>query len=204
MRKLLYLAAIAAAACTATAANATTFAGTFNVTSDQDGGQNGGLIVNTDPSSGSVGFNLTAPGSTTIDLFDIYTPEGALNLDDLQNEPISVAFDFSQPTNFSGSVGGTTTTTFTFFGFVDQGSVHWNNPGTLNFGNGGVLQISLNDANFGQHFVGGFSQNSADIYATFNLVSDSVPEPASWALMIGGFGMAGGMLRRRRTAAVAA
>ncbi len=30
-----------------------------------------------------------------------------------------------------------------------------------------------------------------------------VPEPASWALMIGGFGMAGGMLRRRRTAVAA-
>jgi hypothetical protein len=31
----------------------------------------------------------------------------------------------------------------------------------------------------------------------------AVPEPASWALMIGGFGMAGGMLRRRRTAVAA-
>ncbi|MFI4966753.1 MAG: PEPxxWA-CTERM sorting domain-containing protein [Caulobacterales bacterium] len=27
----------------------------------------------------------------------------------------------------------------------------------------------------------------------------AVPEPASWALMIGGFGMVGGLLRRRRT-----
>jgi hypothetical protein len=31
-----------------------------------------------------------------------------------------------------------------------------------------------------------------------------VPEPASWALMIAGFGLAGAQLRRRRTAAVAA
>ena len=30
----------------------------------------------------------------------------------------------------------------------------------------------------------------------------AVPEPATWALMIGGFGMAGAMLRRRRSAAV--
>jgi hypothetical protein len=34
-------------------------------------------------------------------------------------------------------------------------------------------------------------------------VSGAVPEPASWALMIGGFGMAGAMLRRRRSLATA-
>ena len=32
----------------------------------------------------------------------------------------------------------------------------------------------------------------------------AVPEPATWAMMIGGMGIAGGALRRRRTAAVAA
>jgi hypothetical protein len=32
----------------------------------------------------------------------------------------------------------------------------------------------------------------------------AAPEPATWALMIGGFGMAGAALRRRRTSAVAA
>ncbi|RYY35001.1 MAG: PEP-CTERM sorting domain-containing protein [Sphingomonadales bacterium] len=33
----------------------------------------------------------------------------------------------------------------------------------------------------------------------FTQVTGAVPEPASWALMIGGFGIAGGALRRRAT-----
>jgi hypothetical protein len=31
-------------------------------------------------------------------------------------------------------------------------------------------------------------------------VNGAVPEPASWAMMIGGFGMVGAAMRRRRTA----
>ncbi len=34
-------------------------------------------------------------------------------------------------------------------------------------------------------------------------ITTEVPEPATWAMMIGGFGLAGGMLRRRRNAATA-
>lgn len=33
----------------------------------------------------------------------------------------------------------------------------------------------------------------------FTLASATVPEPASWALMIGGFGMTGIAMRRRKT-----
>jgi len=36
-----------------------------------------------------------------------------------------------------------------------------------------------------------------------SVTSGAVPEPATWALMIGGFGMAGAMLRRRRLVPVA-
>lgn len=52
-------------------------------------------------------------------------------------------------------------------------------------------------------------KNWNDIYATFGAAgyvveySGAVPEPATWALMIGGFGLMGASLRRRRTAGAA-
>ena len=46
--------------------------------------------------------------------------------------------------------------------------------------------------------------NSTGIAYEFdNIATAGAPEPASWALMIGGFGLAGAALRRRRTAVTA-
>lgn len=42
------------------------------------------------------------------------------------------------------------------------------------------------------------SQEDSRIYLTPTALSVAVPEPASWALMIGGFGLVGAVLRRRR------
>lgn len=54
----------------------------------------------------------------------------------------------------------------------------------------------------------GFSGFTPAIYSvtgdTQGFVTGGVPEPAAWTLMIGGFGMAGAMLRRRRRTAAAA
>jgi hypothetical protein len=193
----------------ATTANATQFIGTFDVTANQDGGPTGGLVVNTTPDNGPIngagGFTLTQGHSTTFKLFDIFTPEGSVNLDDLQDKTITVTFTFSQPTGFGGIVEGATDA-FSFFGIFQNGHVQWNNPTDFYFGTGGDLRVSLSNEEFNGGF-GGLNGPVGTVDATFKLVHDSVggvPEPASWALMIGGFGMAGGMLRRRReTAAVA-
>jgi hypothetical protein len=47
-------------------------------------------------------------------------------------------------------------------------------------------------------------ESDANVESTLVATAGGVPEPASWALMIGGFGMAGAALRRRRVVAVAA
>ncbi|WP_293902880.1 FxDxF family PEP-CTERM protein [Phenylobacterium sp.] len=44
----------------------------------------------------------------------------------------------------------------------------------------------------------GSGKNAASYSGTLNLATAVIPEPATWALMIAGFGGAGGMLRTRR------
>jgi hypothetical protein len=56
--------------------------------------------------------------------------------------------------------------------------------------NTGTLRLYYWDSNFGD--------NTGNISAN---ITAAIPEPASWALMIGGFGMAGAMLRRHRSLA---
>jgi hypothetical protein len=45
--------------------------------------------------------------------------------------------------------------------------------------------------------------NFADLSASYNFAVAAVPEPATWAMMIGGFGFIGGALRSRRRSTVA-
>lgn len=95
--------------------------------------------------------------------------------------------------------------------------VNWDGPVVLNFGTGGKLQVSLSDATFNQldttwdllnlnHDLNEGPVYGASVNATFKLLAldtgaGAVPEPATWGMMIMGFGLAGATLRRRRTAA---
>jgi hypothetical protein len=51
----------------------------------------------------------------------------------------------------------------------------------------------------GSPFTGGGAANVGLIEIVDNVVIAAVPEPASWAMMIAGFGLVGGALRRRET-----
>jgi len=167
-------------------------------------------------------IDLGAKNDQTFKLFNISTPEASVNSDDLAPVPIEVTFNFSSPSPNSGptTVGGDTEGNLVLFGIFQDGSVTWNNTGVFNwtapgFTNPGVMDITLSNGTFNGGLFGlsGGSKDGTTVDATFDWKNDpngvaglagGVPEPASWALMIGGFGMAGGMLRRRRTAAAVA
>jgi hypothetical protein len=59
------------------------------------------------------------------------------------------------------------------------------------------LQLGLNDDIFSDN------SGSLSIQVDGSTAPGGVPEPATWALMLGGFGLAGAALRRRRQAAAA-
>ncbi|HKP79264.1 MAG TPA: PEPxxWA-CTERM sorting domain-containing protein [Phenylobacterium sp.] len=70
-------------------------------------------------------------------------------------------------------------------GYVGQ-SWNWGTRINFDFGGYNVKQVVLN--------------SGSNSFEVDNFAAAAVPEPATWALMISGFGGAGAMLRRRRTA----
>ena len=77
-------------------------------------------------------------------------------------------------------------------------------PGTpggfVPFGATNVLLHAGDIIDYGVNNAGNFSNDSTGLSLTFT----SVPEPAMWAIMLVGFGVVGGALRRRSVAAVGA
>lgn len=65
-----------------------------------------------------------------------------------------------------------------------------------------VYSVNLDTGRY-QEFWFGNNNDSADGYRLRSVSVAAVPEPTTWALMIGGFGLAGAALRRRRRSALA-
>jgi PEP-CTERM motif len=108
--------------------------------------------------------------------------------------------------NDSGTVVGTANGQ----SFVDAGGTYTlltlPGPGFDPNNNQGVDSINDSGLIGGSYYSGsGFNfQYTAFIASPFVQTGPGVPEPATWSLLIGGFGLTGAALRRRRRAAVAA
>jgi hypothetical protein len=148
------------------------------------------------------------------DLFKIYTDEETVNADDQATQAISLKFTFDAPLNNDGpiTIGGGTYG-YTFYGIYQKGVLTWDNGGEalLTWGHGepglldpGRMTITVNGGTFNEGLFGltEGKKKGLKVGAEFHWDNDptfgAVPEPATWALMIGGFGMAGATLRRRR------
>ncbi len=66
-----------------------------------------------------------------------------------------------------------------------------------------VYKVTLNTDRYKEFWFGN-NNDSADGYRLDSISVAAVPEPATWALMISGFGLAGASLRRRRAAGATA
>lgn len=140
------------------------------------------------------GFEAGAPVSVasgkftyTYDNASFITPPAAVTVSDF-NLP------YSGTALFSFNKGNDVLVTGTNIGFVN----YTVSPGTPGFGfflqhPGGTPQIGS--------FV--YSAGTGTIFhsSRVNIVDlDAVPEPATWAMMLAGFGMVGGLVRRRSNA----
>ena len=213
IRKLIATVTAAAVASTLTAgvAHAVSFGGTYNV---QAHDSDPGLVIQVGPQSGSFAFDLNNPGDTAwVNLFDIWTNEGDVGGDDIIAQSITVDFDFTLPTSFGGTVTGETVGEsdwgweWIFLVNKQSGNLTWlTSPLELEFGNGGLLSVALNDATFNKGLYGldeGYA-DGATVKAKFKLLEapTPVPVPAALPLLASALGCLGllGWTRRRAVA----
>jgi hypothetical protein len=165
-----------------------------SVTANPAHPDNAGLEINTQVNSGIAGldFSLTDGGTITFPFFDIWTPEGSIQGDDLTPVPISATLNFSLPSigaNLSGvTFGGSIV-------IVQWGKVEWGSPVIVTTGDR-EFEVSLSDEIFNLG-VFGLGKHGATVNATVRQISSRVPDIANtFALFMAGLvGLA--VLRRR-------
>jgi len=150
---------------------------------------------------GSSNFTATAGAGGTF--------AGAFKNQGIGSGTFSDVFTFTLPTNGLGS--GTVTTSVTDLGSVndlDFTSVTINDiAAQITKTAGGAFEVAfINNVpiiagQLNRLVVNGVSRGNGAYggQATFTPVTSAVPEPATWAMMIMGFGVVGYAMRRRRT-----
>jgi hypothetical protein len=126
---------------------------------------------------------------------------------------------FPNITAFSFTAGPETLTNLTFNPSFSQFEISTDGTGVLTawhieigLGGGGDFTLTNNwlgstgdQVAVGANFVGDANFDPGEAFALNRTAATfaAVPEPASWALMLGGFGLVGGVMRTRRRAATA-
>ncbi|HWI84784.1 MAG TPA: PEPxxWA-CTERM sorting domain-containing protein [Sphingomonas sp.] len=101
-------------------------------------------------------------------------------------------FGFYEVRDYSASIAPVTLAAGTYWFALQNAVTAQNNYAYWDVNNGpsAAYENAYGDVN---GYFGGSSSSA------FTLTTGSVPEPASWAMMVGGFGLIGGAMRARRT-----
>ena len=148
---------------------------------------------NYNPATGTGGFgDSNTPGAgafTSTFTFEVLF-EGTLSTY-VQNLSAGAVgdIDFTGATLTGGTLGAPETYSFATLPF--GGNADGDERGTLFLADIGPGIYTL--------VVTGSAGSSASFTGDFTVTAAAIPEPASWAMMIGGVGLAGGALRRRST-----
>ncbi|GGB17735.1 hypothetical protein GCM10011380_04080 [Sphingomonas metalli] len=103
---------------------------------------------------------------------------------------VSATLAFSDP--FATATTAGTVGYLTFFGALTGGALNWSTgTQTLTASNGASFSVRFND-------LVGVTGGRATSTVTVRLLAAAVPEPATWGMMLLGFGMVAGAARYRR------
>jgi hypothetical protein len=168
--------------------------------------------------------NYTYTGADFINAHDPFTTSehvtGTVTFATPLAANLNLADAFPNITAFNFTAGPETLTNLTFNPSFSQFEISTDATGAItaweiDIGRGGGGDFILNNNKFsilgdqvavGANFVGDANFDPGEAFAlsrtaaTFVATSAAVPEPASWALMLGGFGLVGGVMRMRRKA----
>lgn len=153
------------------------------------------------------GYNgmVAASGAQLLDLVGFGAPNGAITQTFQTVAGQAYTFSFAYSHNFGNTASASANFSITGLSTLLNGSVTHNTAGinganlgwatyTGSFiGDGSLATLAFNNTAGGPS--GGLLLDSVSV--------NSVPEPATWGMLILGFGMAGGMLRRRKTGTLA-
>ncbi len=156
------------------------------------------------PGSTSYSFTGTGAGSLSFELAGYRTLDGVNCCTDTLTVDLNGTTLLQASYNLGGGGVNTVFVGSPIVTFYQSGS-----PETYNgTANGGLIDITLGAAFAGSNTLtftyAGAAQGLGDEAWGINSVSaQTVPEPASWMLLVGGFGLIGAAARRHRTTAAA-